>query len=92
MNADTVLINHNSTIHVFNTSSFNRTTLKVTTPICQLHSIEKRFSTAFYLNFTDGWFFKETVVMKLVISGGSKWDIIAMNVKRPFQVKSFSIQ
>jgi hypothetical protein len=47
------------------------------------------FST--HLNCTDGWFFKETVVMKLVVSGGSIWDIIAMNVKRPFQLKIFSI-
>jgi hypothetical protein len=39
----------------------------------------------------DGWFFKEKDVMNLVISGGSKWDIIAMNVKRPLQVKSFTI-
>jgi hypothetical protein len=45
-----------------------------------------------YLNFTDGWFFKETVVMRLVVSGGSIWDIIAMNVKRRFQRKSFPIR
>jgi hypothetical protein len=45
-----------------------------------------------HLTFTDGWFFKETVVMKSVVSGGSIWDIIAMNVKRLFQRKSFSIR
>jgi len=44
-----------------------------------------------YLNFTDGWFFTETVVMNLVVCGGSIWDIIAMSVKRLFQLKSFSI-
>jgi hypothetical protein len=45
-----------------------------------------------HLDVTDGWFFKETGVMKSVVSGGSIWDIIAMNVKRRFQLKSFSIQ
>jgi hypothetical protein len=44
-----------------------------------------------YLTFTDGWFFKETVVMKSVVSGGSTWVIIAMNVKRAFQRNSFLI-
>jgi len=29
--------------------------------------------------------------MNVVVSGGSIWDIIAMNVKRLFQRKSFSI-
>jgi hypothetical protein len=45
-----------------------------------------------FLFSIDGWFFKEKDVMELVISGGSTWDIIAMNVKRLFQWKSFTIQ
>jgi hypothetical protein len=77
MNADNVLINHNSTIHVFNTSYFNRTTLKFTTQICQLHIIEKQFSTSFYLNFTDGWFFKAVVVIEIVVKGGKMKDLMA---------------
>jgi hypothetical protein len=38
-----------------------------------------------------GYVFKERDVLNLVVSGGSTWDIIAMNVKRLFQLKSFSI-
>jgi hypothetical protein len=30
-------------------------------------------------------------VMSVVVSGGSTWDIIAVNVKRPFQLKSSAI-
>jgi hypothetical protein len=29
--------------------------------------------------------------MNVVVCGGSIWVIIAMNAKRPFQLKSFSI-
>jgi hypothetical protein len=35
--------------------------------------------------------FKEKYGMNLVVSGGSAWDIIAVNVKKTFQVKSFTI-
>jgi hypothetical protein len=30
-------------------------------------------------------------VMNVAVSGGGPWDIIAVNVKRPFQLRSFTI-
>jgi hypothetical protein len=47
MNAVAIPINHNSVVHVFNISSFNRTTLKFTTPICQPHSYREAIFNSF---------------------------------------------
>ena len=47
MTAVAIPINHNSVVHVFNIYSFNRATLKFTTPMCQLHSYREAIFNSF---------------------------------------------
>jgi hypothetical protein len=60
----------------------------------EIHTLTSEYKRSYLskISVSRDMFLKKVIVLKLNVSGGSTWVIIAMSVKRPFQLKSFSIR